>query len=30
MSLLNPETMEMLVEVIGAIFGYIGIVIMVI
>ena len=30
MSLLSHETMEMLVEVIGAIFGYIGIVIMVI
>jgi len=30
MSLLSHETMEMLVEVIGAVFGYIGIVIMVV
>ena len=30
MNLLSHETMEMLVEVIGAVFGYIGIVIMVV
>ena len=30
MSLLSHETMEMLVEVIGAVFGYVGIVIMVV
>ena len=30
MNLLDHETMEMLVEVIGAVFGYIGIVIMVV
>lgn len=30
MSLLNHETMEMLVEVIGAVFAYIGIVIMIV
>ena len=30
MSLLSHETMEMLVEVIGAVFGYIGMVIMVV